>query len=69
MSPIFADTVCSADGGATPWEVIYNRLEDECPKITVTKETTNSIKPSGLLFKDASCSFLHRIGAREKILP
>jgi hypothetical protein len=69
MAPIFSDTVCSADGGATTWEVIYNRLEDERPKITVTRATTDSTKPSGLQFKDASCSFLHRIGARAKILP
>lgn len=59
MLPIFADTLCSADGGGTTWEVIYNRLEDERPKINVTKETTDSIKPSGLQFKDAAFSFLH----------
>jgi len=29
MSPIFADTVCSDDGGAMAWKVIYNRLEDD----------------------------------------
>lgn len=63
MAPIFYDIVCNADGGAISWEVIYNRLEDERPTVTVTKATANSIKPSGLQFKDASCSFLHRIGA------
>lgn len=61
MSPIFADIVCSADGEAMTWEVIYNRLEDKRPKITVTKETTNSIKPSRVKFKDVVCSFLHII--------
>ena len=45
MSPIFSYTVCNADGGATAWEVIYNRLEDEHPKATITKVTTDSIKP------------------------
>jgi len=69
MSPIFSNTVCNADGGATSWEVIYNRLEDEHPKITITRATTDSIRPSGLQFKDAACSFLHKIGARAKILP
>ena len=44
-------------------------LEDEHHKVIIVKATTDSIKPSGVQFKDASCSFLHRIGAREKILP
>lgn len=69
MSPIFSDMVCSADGGETTWEIIYNRLEDECPKVNNVKATANSIKPSGFQFKDDTCSFLHIIGAREKILP
>ena len=69
MSPIFAETVCSADGGAMTWEVIYNKLEDEQPKIIVTKATMDSIKASGFQFKDVAFSFLHRIGARAKILP
>ena len=69
MSPIFFDIVCSANGGVTTWEVIYNRLEDKRPKITVIKATNDSIKPSVVQFKDAASSFLHRIGARAKILP
>ena len=69
MSPIFADTVCSDDGGAMAWKVIYNRLEDDQPKITIAKATTDLIKPSRVQFKDVSCSFLHRIGETAKILP
>lgn len=68
MSPIFTDTICSADGGTKAWEVIYNRLEDKRPKIIVIKVMTDSTKTSGVQFKDVSYSFLHRIGARAKIL-
>ena len=42
MATVLADTVCDAPRGATTWEVIYNRLEDECPKITVMRATTDS---------------------------
>ena len=69
MAPIFADTVYDVVRGATTWEVIYNRLEDECPKITVTRAKNDSKRPSELQCRDASCSFLHRIGARDKIIP
>jgi len=69
MDPIFSSTVYIFDGGATSWEVIYNRLEDEHPNIIVTRATTNSTRPSGLQFKDVVYSFLHRIGARAEILP
>ena len=69
MAPIFSDIVCSSDGRGTTWEVIYNRLEDDRPKITVTRETTDSTRPSRLQFKDVSCSFPYRIGTRAKILP
>ena len=41
MAPIFANTVCDAARAATDWELIYNRLEDERPKITVTRATTD----------------------------
>ena len=55
MSPILSDTVCSTNGEATTWEFIYNRLEDEHPKIIVVKATIDSIKPSGVQFKDVDC--------------
>jgi len=48
ISPIFSDTVCTADGGATAWDVIYSRLEDEHPKIIVVKAMDDSIKPLGV---------------------
>lgn len=69
MDPIFAGTVCDAARGTIAWEVIYNKLEGERPKITITRATVGSTKPSGTQCRDASCSFLHRIGARDKILP
>ena len=69
MVSIFSNTIYNANGEETTWEVIYNKLEDEHPKVVVTKATTHSIKPSGLQFRDATCSFLHRIGERAKILP
>ena len=67
--PIFADIVCSTDGGATSWEVIYNRLEDDRPKIIVIKVTTDSIKHSRVKFKDTTSSFFCRIGETAKIHP
>ena len=69
MAPIFSNIVCDVVGGTTTWEVIFNRLEDEHPKIIITRATTGSIKPSRPQCRDASCSFLHRIAARPKILP
>jgi len=45
MAPIFIDTIFDAIEGATSWEVIYNRLEDKHPKITATRETTDSARP------------------------
>lgn len=69
MAPIFANKIYDAARGATTWEVIYNRLEDKHPKIIVMRATTGSTKPSGLKCRDASYSFLHRIGAREKSSP
>lgn len=44
-------------------------LEDEHPKVIVTRATVDSIRPSGLEFKDDACSFLHMTGERAKILP
>ena len=69
MAPIFSNIVCNDDGGETSWEVIYNRLEDDHPKITVTRATTDSTRHLALQFKDVSYSFLHQIGERAKILP
>lgn len=69
MLSIFVDKVCNADGGATVWEVIYNRIEDERSEVTITKAKKDSIQPSAVQFRDVACSFLHRIGARAKILP
>ena len=69
MAPIFAYTICDAVGGATAWEVIYNRLEDERPKTILTRATGDSKRPSKLQCRDSSYSFLHRIGVRAKILP
>jgi len=56
------------DGGVIASDVIYNRLEDEHPKITIINATTDSIKPSGFQFRYVAYSFLHRIGARARIL-
>lgn len=51
------------------WEVIYNRIEDKHPKIIVIEAKNESIKLLGVQFKHISYSFLHKIGARAKILP
>ena len=46
MAPIFVDTICDVAGGTTTWEEIYNRMEDERPKITITRATAGSTKAS-----------------------
>jgi len=51
------------------WEVIYNRIEDKRPKIIVIEAKNESIKPLGVQVKDVAYSFLHKTGARAKILP
>ena len=69
MAPIFVDTFCDVVGGTIAWEGICNRLQDEHFKITITIAIVDSKRPSKLQCRDASCSFLHKIGARAKILP
>jgi len=53
----------------TAWEVIYNRLEDKRPKITIIEAKNDSIKPVGVQSKDVAYSFPPKIGARARILP
>ena len=52
MSPIVSDTVYTADGGATKWQVIYTILEDEEPEIVEVTVTADDATPSNLQFKD-----------------
>jgi len=53
----------------TPWEVMYNRLEDKPPKITIIEAKNDPIKLVGVQSKDVAYSFPPKIGARAKILP
>ena len=69
MAPIVSDTVCTADGGATKWQVIYTILEDEEPEVVEVTTNADDATPSNLQFKDIACSFLHRIAARATLLP
>ena len=68
MSSTISYIVCTADGGTTTWQAIYTILEDEKPKVVEVKATADDAKPSDLQFKDAACSFLHRIAARARLL-
>jgi len=69
MSSIFTDTVCTAVGGAIAWQTIYTTMENENPEVRDIWPTADSTKPSGVQFRDVACSFLHRIAARDRLLP
>ena len=55
------------------WEGVYNLLESENPKVTIAKvsvpDEDNSDSDSEITERTLANSFLHRIAAREKIIP
>jgi len=67
--PLFFDTTCNRDGGTSTWEAMYDLLEEEKPRCLVKKATTNVNISSDASFFTTTCSFLHRITARPKIIP
>ena len=69
MHPLFSDTTCNKYGGTTSWEAMHNVLEDENPKVLEFKATTDAKISSEVSYFEATCSFLHKIAARPKILP
>ena len=36
MTPPFTDTTCSIEGGTSTWEIMYNIVEEEQPRIMET---------------------------------
>lgn len=69
MIPLFSDTTYNRDRGTTSWEAMSNLLEEENPKPLVTKETVGAQESSDSSYFEVTCSFLHQIATRTKILP
>ena len=65
---LISDTTCSGLNKTT-WQGTYNLIESEQPAITGVEATADSSRKSDNTLKDLADSFLHRIAAREQILP
>ena len=65
---LISDTTCSGLCKTT-WQSTYNLIEAEEPKVTAAQATASSNRKSDGTLKDLADSFLHRIAAREQILP
>lgn len=65
---LILDTTCLGLGN-TSWESIYNLIEAKELEEVSEEATTDSTDKSEASLKDLACSYLHRIAAREKILP
>jgi len=48
---------------------MYNLLEEEKPRLLVTKATTDAQESSDASYFETTCSFPHWIVARQKIIP
>lgn len=69
MVPLFSNTTCSRERGNTTWEDMYNLLEKEQPRPLVTKAMEDAEESSDASYFETTCSFLHRIATRPKIIP
>jgi len=65
---LISDTTC-AGLAKTTWQGTYDLLEAEKPEQVVEEATADSTKSSECTLKDLANSFLHRIAAREQMLP
>lgn len=65
---LISDAICLGLGN-TSWQSIYNLIEAEEPDETEEQATAGSTSKSEASLKDLADAFLHRIVAREKILP
>ena len=65
---LISDTTCTGLPGTT-WQGTYNLLEAEQPEKTVTEASVDELRKSEATLKDLADSFLHRIAAREQVLP
>lgn len=69
VAPLYTDTACNKDVRITTWEGMYNMLEEENPRVMEVTTVVGSQSSSEASLTELACSFLHRIGARPKILP
>ena len=65
---LISDTTCLGLTRAT-WQGTYNLIEAKEPKVTGIQVSCDSTSKSEANLKDLANSFMHRIAAREKILP
>ena len=65
---LISDTTCLGLNRTT-WQSTYNLIEAEEPKVIVVQATADSTWKSDGTLKDLADYFLHRIAAREQILP
>lgn len=65
---LISDTTCLGLGN-TSWQSIYNLIEVEEPETVSVQATADSTRKLEASLKDLADSYLHRIAAREKILP
>ena len=65
---LISDTTCTGLTRVT-WKGTYDLIEAEKPHKTVTEAGADLLRKSDCTLKDLADSFLHRIAAREKILP
>ena len=65
---LVSDTTCTGLNKTT-WQGTYNLLEAEQPKVTVRTTSVDVLRKSDATLKDLADSFLHRIAAREQVLP
>ncbi len=65
---LISDTTCLGLARTT-WQGTYNLIEAEGPMMTVVQASADSTRKSDANLKDLANSFLHRIAAREQILP
>lgn len=69
MVLLYTDMACNRDAGISMWEGMYNLLEEENPRVMEVAATAGSNSSFEASITELSCSFLHRIAARPKILP
>lgn len=69
IPPLFSDMRCTIDNSTSSWEIMYQLLESEGPKIIQSKTTTDATTSSEASHFEAESYFLQRIAARPKILP
>ena len=65
---LISDTTCLGLGNTT-WQSIYNLVEAEEPQQTTVEASADASQKSDATLKDLADSYLHKIAAREKILP